>query len=64
MASSTFKGRYKECNECIYQFYDKNKNKNNCIYSHNQIRNKANNTGIKYERNFIYCGLKLKRIKN
>ena len=28
MPSSTFKGLYQECNECVYQFYDNIKNKN------------------------------------
>ena len=58
MASSTFKGRYEECSNCIFQFYDKIKNKYNCSFSHNKIRSNTNNSDIKYERNFIYCGLK------
>ena len=64
MASSTFKGRYEECDECTYQFYDTVKNRNNCSFSHKKIRRNANNSGIKYERNFIYCGLKQKRIED
>ena len=58
MPSSTFKGLYSECNECVYQFYDKTKKKNNCGFSHKKIRSNANSTGIKYERYFEYCGLK------
>lgn len=61
MASRTYKGLYLECDECTYQFYDKVKNKNNCSLSHNKIRSNANTTGIKYERDFKYCGLKTKK---
>ena len=52
MPSSTFKGLYPECNECVYQFYDNIKNKSNCSFSHNKIRSNANTTGIKYEIDF------------
>ena len=45
-------------------FYDKTKNKNNCSFSHKKIRSNANSTGIKYERDFRWCGLKQKRINN
>ena len=63
MPSSTFKGLYQECNECVYQCYDNIKNKNNCSFSHNKIRSNANTTGIKYERDFRWCGLKQKKRK-
>ena len=63
MASSTFKGLYPECNECIHQFYDNTKKKNNCSFSHKKIRSNANSTVIKYERYFEYCGLKQTKIK-
>ena len=59
MPSSTFKGLYTECNECVYQFYDNIKN--NCSFSHKKIRSNANTTGIKYERDFRWCGLKQKK---
>ena len=59
MPSSTFKGLYPECNECVYQFYDNIKN--NCSFSHNKIRSNANTTGTKYERDFRWCGLKQKK---
>ena len=62
MPSSTFKGLYQECNECVYQYYDNIKNKNNCSFSHKKIRSNANYTGIKYERDFRWCGLKQKGI--
>ena len=58
MASSTFKGRYEECDTCIYQYYDELKKRNNCKHSHNMIRKTANGIGVKYERYFKYCGLK------
>lgn len=58
MASSTFKGRYKECSSCIFQVYDEVKNKYNCKYSHSMIRKNTNGVGVKYERYFEYCGLK------
>ena len=64
MPSSTFKGLYPECNECVYQFYDKTKKENNCSFSHKKIRSNANFTGIKYERDFRWCGLKQKRTPN
>ena len=60
MPSSTFKGLYQECNECVYQFYDNIKNKNNCSFSHKKIRSNANSTGTKYERDVRWCGLKQK----
>lgn len=58
MGSSTFKGKYEECNTCIYQYYDEVKKRNNCKHSHNMIRKTANGIGVKYERYFRYCGLK------
>ena len=58
MGSSTFKGRYEECDTCIFQFYDELKKRNNCKHSHNMIRKTANGIGVKYERYFKYCGLK------
>lgn len=58
MSSSTFKGRYKECDNCIYQVYDEVKKRNNCKYSHRMIRKTANGVGVIYERYFKYCGLK------
>ena len=58
MASITLKGRYKECDTCIYQYYDELKKRNNCKHSHNMIRKTANGVGVKYERYFRYCGLK------
>ena len=64
MPSGTFKGLYPGCDECIHQFYDKTKKKNNCSFSHNKIRSNANSTGIKYERDFRWCGLKQKRNNN
>ena len=64
MPSSTIKGLYPVCNECVYQFYDKIKSRDNCSLSHSRMRSNANTTGIKYERDFKYCGLKQKRIKN
>lgn len=64
MESRTYKGLYLECNECIYQFYDNIKNRDNCSFSHRQVRSNSNTTGIKYQRDFEYCGLKQKRIKN
>ena len=64
MPSSTFKGLYQECNECVYQCYDNIKNKNNCSFSHKKIRSNANSTGIKYERDFRWCGLKQKKRNN
>lgn len=63
MASSTFKGRYEECDNCIYQYYDKLKKRNNCEHSHSSIRKNANGVGVKYERYFKYCGLKQTKIK-
>lgn len=64
MASSTFKGRYEECDNCIFQYYDELKKRNNCKYSHKRIRKNANGVGVKYERQFKYCGLKLIKEKN
>lgn len=61
MSSSTFKGRYGECDTCIYQYYDTIKKRYNCKYPHNAIRNNANGVGIKYERQFKYCGLKINK---
>ena len=60
MASSTFKGRYEECDNCIHQFYDGLKKRFNCKHSHNAIRKSANGVGVgvKYERQFKYCRLK------
>ena len=60
MGSSTFKGRYEECDTCIYQYYDTIKKRNNCKYSHSMIRKNANGVGVgvKYERQFKYCSLK------
>ena len=58
MASSTFKGRYEECDKCIYQFYDTERKGYNCKHSHSIIRKNANGVGVKYERYFKYCGLK------
>ena len=60
MPSSTFKGKYKECDTCIYQYYDELKKRDNCKYSHSMIRKSANGVGVgvKYERQFKYCGLK------
>ena len=58
MGSRTFKGRYEECDTCIYQYYDELKKRNNCKHSHNMIRKTANGIGVKYERYFKYCGLK------
>ena len=64
MASSTFKGKYKECDTCIYQYYDELKKRDNCKYSHNAIRKNANGVGVKYERQFKYCGLNKLKEKN
>ena len=58
MSSSTLKGRYKECDTCIYQYYDELKKRDNCKYSHSMIRKTTNGVGVKYERYFRYCGLK------
>ena len=60
MASSTFKGRYEECSSCIHQFYDMERKDYNCKYSHSIIRKNANGigVGVKYERQFKYCGVK------
>ena len=58
MASSTLKGRYKECDTCIFQVYNEEKDRYNCRYSHSIIRKNANGVGVKYERYFRYCGLK------
>ena len=58
MPSSTFKGKYEECDTCIYQYYDELKKRDNCKYSHNAIRKNANGVGVKYERQFKNCGLK------
>ena len=58
MGSSTFKGRYEECDTCIYQYYDELKKRNNCKHSHSAIRKNANGVGVKYERQFKYCSLK------
>ena len=64
MGSSTFKGKYKECDTCIYQYYDELKKRDNCKYSHNAIRKNANGVGVKYERQFKYCGLNKLKGKN
>ena len=58
MASSTFKGRYKECFSCIHQFYDMERKDYNCKYSHSIIHKNANGVVVKYERYF-----RLKQIK-
>ena len=58
MGSSTFKGRYEECDTCIYQYYDELKKRDNCKHSHNMIRKTANGVGVKYERQFKNCELK------
>ena len=58
MSSSTFKGRYEECDNCIHQFYNELKKRNNCKHSHSMIRKNANGVGVKYERQFKYCRLK------
>ena len=58
MASSTSKGRYdEECFSCIHQFYDEIKKRDNCKHSHSIIRKNTNGVGVKYERQFKYCGL-------
>lgn len=58
MPSSTFKGKYQDCNTCIYQFYDFKKIKHNCSYSHKKIRENGIFVGsIPLERNFKSCGL-------
>ena len=64
MASSTFKGRYEECDTCIYRYYDEVKKRNNCKYPHNAIRKNANGVGVKYERQFKNCGLKQNKGEN
>lgn len=64
MASRTFKGRYEECDTCIYQYYDELKKRNNCKYSHSMIRKNTNGVGVKYERQFKNCGLKKLKEKN
>ena len=64
MASSTSKGGYKECFSCIFQVYNEVKRDYNCKYSHNAIRKNANGVGVKYERQFKYCGLNKLKEKN
>ena len=64
MASSTFKGKYKECFSCIFQFYDMERKGENCKYSHRIIQKNANCGGVKYERQFKYCGLNKLKEKN
>ena len=55
MSSSTFKGRYKECSTCTHQI--ERDGKLNCTLSHSKIRNNANGVGIKYQRDFKFCGM-------
>ena len=64
MPSSTLKGKYEECDTCIFQFYDMERKGENCKYSHNAIRKNANGVGVKYERQFKNCGLKQNKGEN
>lgn len=55
MSSSTFKGKYKECNTCTHQI--KRDGKFNCNLSYSKVRNNANGVGIKHERYKVSCGM-------
>lgn len=49
----TNKGRYIQCEDCIYKTEEDKKYP--CKYSHKEIRKAAN---VKYERDFKICGKK------
>ena len=55
MPSSTFKGRYKECEFCIHRTIKSKKY--NCSYSHGEVRRNSNSIGIEFQRDFKWCGL-------
>ena len=57
----TAKGLYKDCKECVHRIQDSTK-KYPCEFSHSRIRKAANGTGTRYERDFVFCGLKSERI--
>lgn len=52
----TRKGLYYFCEDCIFK--QDNKSKYPCTKSHREVRRSA---GVKYEREFTMCYLKIKR---
>ena len=54
--SSTNKGNYIFCENCIHKLNDNSKYP--CSQSHRKVRDSG---GVKYERDFKMCGLKVEK---